>query len=57
VDVGSIVVIGGKDDGVRAVSTDGTQLWSQPTLWSNLQVRSTADGEFVSFATEASGGD
>ncbi|MCU0271513.1 MAG: hypothetical protein MUF83_23115 [Acidimicrobiales bacterium] len=56
-DVGSIVVIGGKDDGVRAVSTDGTQLWSQPTLWSNLQVRSTADGEFVSFATEASGGD
>jgi outer membrane protein assembly factor BamB len=145
VEVGDVVVIGGQDDGVRAVSADGTELWSQPgvwtydnvwaiddgavfaveeysrlvayevetgelrwsyegdpyreglwpfyavdgrlyTLWSNLQVRSTADGEllwrtdypaeemedvglrmtgvdtdgtkvFVSFATEASGGD
>jgi outer membrane protein assembly factor BamB len=150
VEVGDITIIGGQDDEVRAISSDGT-LWSQPgvwtyddvwaiddgavfavervkpelgvaqvvayevdtgdvrwshegdpyreglwpfyavdgrlyTLWSNLQVRSTADGEllwrtdypaeemegvdlrmtgvdtdgtsvFVSFATEASGGD
>jgi len=33
VEVGDIVVIGGQDDGVRAVSADGTELWSRPGVW------------------------
>jgi outer membrane protein assembly factor BamB len=33
VEVGDIVVIGGQDDPVRAVSADGTELWSQPGIW------------------------
>jgi hypothetical protein len=41
--VGDITVIGGQDDGVRAVSADGT-LWSQPGVWSYDDVWAIDDG-------------
>ncbi len=43
VEVGDITIIGGQDDGVRAISTDGT-LWSQPGVWSYDNVWAIDDG-------------
>jgi outer membrane protein assembly factor BamB len=43
VEVGDITVIGGQDDGVRAISADGT-LWSQPGVWSYDDVWAIDDG-------------
>lgn len=48
VEVGDIVVIGGQDDGVRAVSADGT-LWSQPGVWAYDNVWAIDDGAVFAF--------
>ena len=54
VEVGDIVVIGGQDDGVRAVSTDGTELWSQPGVWSYDDVWAIDDGAVFAFERDVS---
>ena len=43
VEVGDITIIGGQDDGVRAISSDGT-LWSQPGVWTYDNVWAIDDG-------------
>ncbi len=43
VEVGDITIIGGQDDGVRAISADGT-LWSQPGVWTYDDVWAIDDG-------------
>jgi outer membrane protein assembly factor BamB len=43
VEVGEITIIGGQDDGVRAISSDGT-LWSQPGVWTYDNVWAVDDG-------------
>ena len=53
VEVGDIVIIGGQDDPVRAVSTDGT-LWSQPGVWAYDDVWAIDDGAVFAFEREAS---
>ncbi len=53
VEVGDITVIGGQDDGVRAISADGT-LWSQPGVWSYDDVWAIDDGAV--FAVEQGAG-
>ena len=54
VEVGDIVVIGGQDDPVRALSTDGTELWSQPGVWTYDNVWAIDDGAVFAFEREAS---
>jgi outer membrane protein assembly factor BamB len=53
VEVGDITVIGGQDDGVRAISADGT-LWSRPGVWSYDDVWAIDDGAVFAFEREAS---
>lgn len=54
VELDDIVVIGGQDDPVRAVSTDGTELWSQPGVWTYDDVWAIDDGAVFAFEREAS---
>jgi outer membrane protein assembly factor BamB len=44
VEVGDITVIGGQDDEVRAISGDGTELWSQTGVWTYDDVWAIDDG-------------
>ncbi len=43
VEVGDITIVGGQDDGVRAIWSDGT-LWSQPGVWTYDNVWAIDDG-------------
>jgi hypothetical protein len=52
VEVGDITIIGGQDDAVRAVSTDGA-LWSQTGVWAYDNVWAIDDGAV--FAVEQDG--
>ncbi len=54
VELEGIVVIGGQDDPVRAVSTDGGELWSQPGVWTYDDVWAIDDGAVFAFEREAS---
>jgi outer membrane protein assembly factor BamB len=54
VEVGDVTVIGGQDDAVRAISADGTELWSQPGIWAYDDVWAIDDGAVFAFEREVS---
>jgi outer membrane protein assembly factor BamB len=54
VELDGVVVIGGQDDGVRAISTDGTELWSRPGVWTYDDVWAIDDGAVFAFERETS---
>jgi outer membrane protein assembly factor BamB len=53
VEVGDIIIVGGQDDSVRAISPEGT-LWSQPGVWAYDDVWAVDDGAVFAFEREAS---